>query len=59
VALLITLLLIAVPIIAGVIAYRIAKGESPLPNHLLRHLGTYSLRYELDAKMAHVIVTHQ
>jgi hypothetical protein len=57
VALLITLLLIAVPIVAGVIAYRIAKGESPLPN--LGNRGGYSLSLGQDAKLAHVIVTRQ
>jgi hypothetical protein len=59
IALLITLLLIAVPIVTGVVAYRIAKGESPLPSHLLGDRGGYSLGHGRDAKMAHVMVTRR
>jgi hypothetical protein len=58
VALLITLLLVAVPIIAGVIAYRIAKGESLLPSRL-GDRGGYSVSHGQDARLTHVIVTRQ
>jgi hypothetical protein len=58
VAVLITLLLVAVPIVAGVVAYRIAKGESLLPSRL-GDRGGYSVSHGQYARPAHVIVTRQ